>query len=104
MAARLGPSGNNVIDLAVGDDALYTLDVVESAVRAFGSTHATSSRYRTLLVRSGAPIAVRRVAGASYRHPVPGLGLAIVDQARAVVEVVATTAVAGHASEQRHVG
>src|SRR5437899_9092465 len=35
MAVRLGPSGGNVVDLAVGDDAVYTLDVVEGSVRAF---------------------------------------------------------------------
>ena len=35
MAVRLGPSGGNVVDLAVGDDTLYTLDVVEATVRAF---------------------------------------------------------------------
>ena len=34
-AIRLGPEAASVVDLAVGDDALYTLDVAEGAVRAF---------------------------------------------------------------------
>jgi hypothetical protein len=89
MAVQLGQSGNNVIDLAVGDDALYTLDVVESAVRTFGLDALDQQPApETLLVRTGAAI-----AGTSHRLAQPvaiqylGSGLAIVDQARAVVEV-----------------
>jgi hypothetical protein len=95
MAVRLGPSGTNVVDLAVGDDDLYTLDVVEATVRAFAlDARDQQPTPDTLLVRSGTPIgpgsrrlatpvAIRYVGG-----PRPEMGvLAIVDQSRAVVEV-----------------
>jgi hypothetical protein len=95
VAVRLGPSGANVVDLAVGDDTLYTLDVVEATVRAFGlDTRDQQPTPDTLLVRAGAPVgpgtrplatpvAIQYLSGAR-----PDLGvLAIVDQARAVVQV-----------------
>jgi hypothetical protein len=95
MAVRLGPSGSNVVDLAVGDDTLYTLDVVEATVRAFPLDALDQQPTpNTLLVRAGAsvgsgarplatPVAIRYLSGAR-----PELGvLAIVDQARAVVQV-----------------
>jgi hypothetical protein len=95
MAVRLGSSGGNVVDLAVGDDALYTLDVVESSVRAFGLDGIDQQPTPdTLLVRAGAPIgsgqrrlaapvAIQYLGGAK---PDQGV-LAIVDQARSVVQV-----------------
>src|SRR5438445_5748010 len=95
MAVRLGPSGGNVVDLAVGSDAIYTLDVVEASVRAFAlDAHDQQATPQTLLARSGTPlgaggrrlsvpVAIHYVAGAT-----PALsGLAIVDQARSVVQV-----------------
>jgi len=95
MAVRLGPSGANVVDLTVGDDTLYTLDVVEASVRAFAlDARDQQPTPDTLLVRAGAPVgsggpplaapvAIQYLSGAR-----PELGLlAIVDQARAVVGV-----------------
>jgi len=95
MAVRLGPSGANVVDLAVGDDTLYTLDVVEATVRAFPlDSHDQEPTPDTLLARAGAPVRpdARRMAtpvAIQYLSgPRPELGvLAIVDQAREVVQV-----------------
>src|SRR5205823_5972150 len=57
MAVRLGPSGGNVVDLAVGDDTLYTLDVVEATVRTFGlDARDQQPTPDTLLVRAGSPL------------------------------------------------
>jgi hypothetical protein len=95
MAVWLGPSGGNVVDLAVGDDALYTLDVVEGSVRAFSvDGRDQQPTPGTLLLRTGAPIGggPRRLATPvamrylSSRPTEPGM-LAIVDQARSVVQV-----------------
>jgi hypothetical protein len=95
MAVRLGPSGSNVVDLAVGDDALYTLDVVEASVRAFPlDGRDQQPTPETLLARAGTPLGVggRRLSipvAIHYVHgaaPEPG-SLAIVDQARSVVQV-----------------
>jgi hypothetical protein len=84
-----------VVDLEVGDDAVYTLDVVEASVRAFGLYGRDQQPTPdTLLVRAGmpvgasgrhltAPVAIRYLRGTA---PDPG-GLAIVDQARFVVQV-----------------
>jgi hypothetical protein len=95
MAVRLGPSGGNVVDLAVGDDTLYTLDVVEETVRAFRlDARDQQPTPDTLLVRAGAligpgarpleiPVAIQYLSGARADSGV----LAIVDQARAVVQV-----------------
>jgi hypothetical protein len=95
MAVRLGPSGGNVVDLAVGDDAVYTLDVVEASVRAFAlDGRDQQPTPETLLARAGTPlgeggrrltvpVAIRYVAGTSPERS----GLAIVDQARSVVQV-----------------
>jgi hypothetical protein len=95
MAVRLGPSGGNVVDLAVGADALYTLDVVEASVRAFAlEARDQQPTPETLLARAGTPVgstgrrltvpvAIRYLGGT---QPDPG-GLAIVDQARSVVQV-----------------
>ena len=95
MAARLGPSGVNVVDLAVGDDAVYTLDVVEGSVRAFRpDARDQSPTPDTLVARAGTPIgagdgrlatpvAIEFLSGAT---PTGGV-LTIVDQARTVVQV-----------------
>jgi len=95
MAVQLGQSGGNIVDLAVGDDTLYTLDVVEATVRAFPlEGRDLQPTPDTLLVQAGArvgggarplatPVAIQYLSG-----PRPELGvLAIVDQARAVVQV-----------------
>jgi hypothetical protein len=95
MSVGLGSSGGNVVDLAVGDDALYTLDVVEASVRAFRlDARDQQPTPETLLVRSGAPIGPgqRRLAAPvaieylSGARPEQGV-LAIVDQTRSVVQV-----------------
>jgi hypothetical protein len=95
MSVGLGSSGGNVVDLAVGDDALYTLDVVEASVRAFKlDARDQQPTPETLLVRTGAPIGPgqRRLAAPvaieylSGARPEQGV-LAIVDQARSVVQV-----------------
>ena len=95
MAVRLGPSGVNVVDLAVGDDAVYTLDVVEGSVRAFRpDARDQSPTPETLVARAGTPIgpgdrqlampvAIEFLSGAG---PTGGV-LTIVDQARTVVQV-----------------
>jgi hypothetical protein len=95
MAVRLGPSGRNVVDLDVGEDALYTLDVVESTVRAFAlDARDQQPTPDTLLVRAGAlmgpgsrrlgnPVAIQYVGGTGHDRGF----LTIVDQARAVVQV-----------------
>jgi hypothetical protein len=89
VAVRLGPSGTNVIDLAVGDNALYTLDVVEKTVRAFSLEGRDQQPLPdTLLVRTGDAI-----TGTNRRLAQPvamqylGDGLTIVDQARTLVKV-----------------
>jgi hypothetical protein len=97
MAVRLGPSGGNVVDLAVGSDALYTLDVVEGTVRVFGlDARDQQPGPDTLLVRAGQAIAgsPRRLAPPVAIQYLSGSGtttepgqLAIVDQARSVVQV-----------------
>jgi hypothetical protein len=95
MTARLGPSGVNVVDLAVGDDAVYTLDVVEGSVRAFRpDARDQTPTPDTLVARAGTPIgpgdrqlampvAIEFLGGAS---PTGGV-LTVVDQARTVVQV-----------------
>jgi hypothetical protein len=89
MAVRLGPSGGNVVDLAIGDDALYTLDVVEGSVRAFSlDGRDQQPTPDTLVVRAGARVAgsARPLATPVAIQYVSG-GLTVVDQARAVVQV-----------------
>jgi hypothetical protein len=95
MAVRLGPSGANVVDLAVGRDALYTLDVGESSVRAFALDALDQQPLpSTLVARTGSPIdaggrrldvpvAIEYLADAQPDHGV----LAIVDQSRTVIQV-----------------
>ncbi len=95
MAVSLGPAGSNVVDLAIGDEAIYTLDVVEASVRAFGlDGHDQQATPDTLLVHSGTPLGVsgRQLSAPVAIHFLPGAGadlggLAIVDQTRAVVQV-----------------
>jgi hypothetical protein len=95
MAVRLGPSGRNVVDLAIGDDALYTLDVIESTVRTFAlDARDQQPTPDTLLVRAGAPmgpgsrrlatpVAIQYVGGARADQGF----LTIVDDSRTVVQV-----------------
>jgi hypothetical protein len=95
MVVRLGPSATNVVDLAVGDTALYTLDVGEGSIRAF-SLEALDQQPgpETLLATAGTPVdaaghrlstpvAMEYLGGASAG---PGV-LAVIDQARSVVQV-----------------
>jgi hypothetical protein len=95
MAVRLGPSGGNVVDLAIGEDAVYTLDVVEASVRAFAlDVRDQQPTPETLLARAGTPLgaAGRRLGVPVAIHYLPGTtsgqgSLAIVDQARSVFQV-----------------
>jgi hypothetical protein len=89
MAVRLGPSGVNVVDLAAGDDALYTLDVGEGSVRSFAlGTLDQQPTPETLVARTGTLLdgAVRRL-GRPIAIQYVGGALLIVDQARSVVQV-----------------
>ena len=64
-AVRLGPAAANVVDLLVGDNALYTLDVGEASVRTFALDGLDQQPTpETLLVRAGSLIdgAGRRLA------------------------------------------
>jgi hypothetical protein len=95
MAVRLGPSAANVADMAVGDAALYTLDVAEGAVHAFSMDDVEQRPTpETLLARAGTsiggvgrqlalPVAIEYLPGPRNQ---PG-SLAIVDQLRTVVQV-----------------
>jgi hypothetical protein len=95
MAVRLGSAASDVVDLAVGDGALYTLDVAEGAVRAYGlDSLEQQPGPETLLARAGTslsgsarpmaqPVAIEYLPGDSTS---PG-SLAIVDQSRAVVQL-----------------
>jgi hypothetical protein len=92
MAVRLGGAGANVVDMAVGDGALYTLDVVDGAVRDFSLDEIEQQPGpETVLARAGTslsgvgevlskPVAIQFLPGR------PG-SLAIVDQSRAVVQL-----------------
>lgn len=91
VAVRLGPAGGNVVDLAVGD-ALYTLDVAEASVRAFGLDALDASPTPdTMVARAGMPIGGTTqslAAPVAIRYLVDQAGqgaLTIVDQARTVV-------------------
>ena len=94
-AVRLGPAAANVIDLAVGDDALYTLDVAEGSVRAFRLDALDQQPTpETMLVRTGMPfdVAGHRLAAPVAIAYLSGSGsaggvLAVVDQARSVIEI-----------------
>jgi hypothetical protein len=60
LVVRLGPTGSNVVDLAVGNDRLFTLDVFEGAVRGFDPAGVEQwPTGETLLVRKGAPVGTR---------------------------------------------
>lgn len=94
FVVRLGPTGSNVVDLAVADDRLFTLDVVEHAVRRFGALGGEQwPTPETLLVRKGAavgsrfldtPVAIQYLAG-----PQAGNGvLTVVDRARTVAQLM----------------
>jgi hypothetical protein len=95
MAVRLGPSASSVVDLAAGDEALYTLDVSEGSVRAFALDALDQQPTPdTLLVKTGAPlgssgrrlatpVAIEYLEGSSAQGGV----LAVVDQARSVIQI-----------------
>jgi hypothetical protein len=105
MAIRLGPSAPDIVDLAVGDSALYTLDVAEGAVRAFSLDQLEQQPTpETLLARAGTaldslggqlalPIAIEYLRGPPNE---PG-SLAIVDQSRAVIQVGNDRTLSAHA-------
>jgi hypothetical protein len=92
-AVRLGPAGANVVDLAVGADTLYTLDVVEGSVRGFPIDAIDQlPTPDTLLVRAGAELAPtpRRLSqpvAIQYLSAAGRGALAVVDQSRAVVQL-----------------
>lgn len=104
MAIQLGPSASHVVDLDAGDAALYTLDVVEGAVRAFPLDSLDQQPTpETVLARAGTsisnlgrrlamPVAIDYLPGASSQ---PGT-LAIVDQSRAVVQVGSDRTLSAH--------
>ncbi len=87
---RLGPTGANIVDLAVSADRVFTLDVVEGAVRGFDPWGAEQwPTPDTLLVRKGSavggrsldtPVAIQYLAGQSG-------GLTIVDRARMIAQL-----------------
>lgn len=91
-AVRLGPSGVNVVDLAVGD-ALYTLDVGEGTVRAFSLDALDAAPTPdTIVARAGAPIERGRALAApvAIRYLAEDAAhgaLTIIDQARNLVSV-----------------
>jgi hypothetical protein len=105
MAIRLGPSATDVADLAVGDTALYTLDVAEGAVRAFSLDQLEQrATPETLLARAGTaldsiggqvtlPVAIEYLPGPANA---PG-SLAIVDQSRALIQVGKDRTLSAHA-------
>jgi hypothetical protein len=95
MAVRLGSTAANVADMAVGDGALYTLDVVEGAVHAYAlDSLEQQPGPETLLARAGTvlagserplaqPVAIEYLPGDSTSAG----SLAIVDQSRAVAQL-----------------
>ena len=89
MAVRLGPSAINVVDLAVGNDALYTLDVGEGSVRAFTLSDLDQQPTpNTVVARAGSAI---DAAGHQLGVPVAMQYLAdtlvVVNQSRAVFQI-----------------
>jgi hypothetical protein len=112
LAVHLGPTGSNVVDLAVSEDRLYTLDVVEGAVRRFDALDVEQwPTPETLLARKGAavgsrfldtPVAIQYVPGTAQ-----GAGaLTIVDRARTIAQLMPDGALSsrslpGSASWQR---
>lgn len=89
MAVKLGPSAINVVDLAVGNEALYTLDVGEGSVREFGLSDLDQQPTpKTLVAQAGAS-----VNGSGQRLGVPVAiqyltdSLVVIDESRSVFEV-----------------
>jgi len=93
VAVHLGPTGMNVVDLAVSQDRLFTLDVGEDAVRRFDAL--TGEQWptpETLVLRKGAaignrvldtPVAIQFVGG-----PRADAGaLTVVDRSRMVAQL-----------------
>jgi hypothetical protein len=95
MAVRFGPSGANVVDLAVARDRLYTLDVQDGAVRGFDAQAFEQwPTPETVLVRKGAQLGGRALDTPVAIQYLPGAGsdpgaLTIVDRARNVVQLQA---------------
>lgn len=93
LAVRLGPSGAHVVDLCVADDALYTLDPVETSVRAFAADGVDQTPTpATLLLRPGSVVGARHLATPVAIEYVAGPGgapgaLVVVDDARTLVQV-----------------
>jgi hypothetical protein len=94
VAVHLGPTGLNVVDLAVSQDRLFTLDVGEDAVRRFDAfTGEQWPTPETLVLRKGAaignnrvldtPVAIQFVGGA---RPEAG-ALTVVDRSRMVAQL-----------------
>ncbi len=94
MVVRLGPTGSNVVDLAVAEDRLFTLDVVENAVRRFAAFENEQwPTVETLVVRKGAAVGSRSLDTpvAMQYLPTPHTGsgvLTIVDRARMVAQLM----------------
>ena len=89
MAVKLGPSAVNVVDLAVGNDALYTLDVGEGSVREFGLGDLDQQPTpNTLVAQAGAS-----VGSTGQRLGVPVAiqyltdSLVVIDESRTVFQV-----------------
>lgn len=103
VLVRLGPTGGNVVDLAVSEDRVFTLDVVEDAIRAFSTLVGEQwPTPETLVARKGASIGSRvldtPVAIQYVRGPRPGAGaLTIVDRARTVAQVLPDGALSARA-------
>jgi hypothetical protein len=89
MAVRLGAAAANVIDLQVGQDALYTLDVGQGAVSAFALDAVEQQPGPdSVLARVGTPIAgtSRSLAQPVAIEYLPD-GLTIVDETRTVAQM-----------------
>ena len=88
-AVRLGPSGVNVMDLAVGSNALYTLDVGDGTVRGFALDALDQSPTpESIIARPGMPVnGTARPLGTPVAIESVGGTLFILDQGRNVVQV-----------------
>src|SRR5579864_6573753 len=89
-AVQLGASATNVVDMAAGDRALYTLDAVEGTVRAFaldGLDHQPTPE--TLVAGVGTAVDAGLTLGTPVAIQYLPSGLAIVDAERNVVQMTA---------------
>jgi hypothetical protein len=92
MAVRLGAAATNTVDLAVGNDAVYMLDLVDGVVEAFSLDGLEQQPGPdSVLARAGTSLAggERPLAQPVAIEYVPGAagGLTIVDQSRTVVRL-----------------